>query len=95
MLEVVPDGQVLSAFFVGYPSCRMVKPMRLPSLMYSRTARSRPSYEYMNTLQVVQVIVRTRALVNIRSASTHQWVCIAARALLTSLISRPTTSRIT
>lgn len=36
----------------------MVKPMRLPSLMYSCTARSRSSYEYMNCLQVVQEFVR-------------------------------------
>ena len=36
----------------------MVKPMRLPSLLYRRKARSRSSYEYMNYRQLVQEIVR-------------------------------------
>ena len=37
----------------------MVALTRLPSLMYSSTARILSSYEYMNYLLVVQVFVRT------------------------------------
>ena len=51
--------QPINAFFVGYPSCRMVALGRIPSLMKSLTARIRSSYEYMNYLQVVQDFVRT------------------------------------
>ena len=48
----------------------MVAPIRLPNFKYSRTARMRSSYEYMNYLQVVQVFVRSSSG-SVRGANQH------------------------
>jgi hypothetical protein len=53
------ENQLLKEFLVRYPSWRMVALRRLPSLMYSSTARILSEYEYMNYLLAVQVFVRT------------------------------------
>ena len=56
----------------------MVKLMRLPSLMYSCTARSRSLYEYMNYLQAVQEIVRIPLGQFAASVNIQDYSCLPA-----------------